>query len=159
MKAEIEQLLQTIDLMVSVVSDRSKMTGNSMLLNLSVNSTYNNISNGTTTGVDDNSLLETIQNVFAIVYMMVYLCGLIFTSIYAIYMENETNTQLMLSAVIHNNKPKGAAKSGTQNFICNCYVCFHCILFSSIFCLFKHSAIFILDFTIFLDFVCLRLLL
>ena len=83
------------------------MTGHSMLLNLSVNSTYNNISNGTTTGVDDNSLLETIQNVFAIIYMMVYLCGLIFTSIYAIYMENETSSQLMLSAVIHANKPKG----------------------------------------------------
>ena len=41
------------------------------------------------TGDDSSLLLEEVQNIFAIIYICVYLFGLICVSIYAIHKENK----------------------------------------------------------------------
>ena len=45
-----------------------------------------------TSGTLSNDLLEHIQNVFTVVYIIIYSCGLIVASFYAVYKENNRTT-------------------------------------------------------------------
>lgn len=48
----------------------------------------------------NNSLLKEIQNIFAIVYIIVYFCTLVATSIYALYIENACEDEFIFSNIV-----------------------------------------------------------
>ena len=76
-------------------------------LSTSFNSTengYNTIDSGSSI---DNGLLESIQNVFAMIYVVLYGLALICISIYAIYKENKE---------IYKEKTENQNNKGTLKF-------------------------------------------